>query len=117
MATSKIMNLLSIKEKGTNGNWTYFKYSDGTVEAFANINFGTVAASAWTSGLYYANRTLSIPSGIFSETPTHIFATSQNDQWSVCGITPTSATQAALRCITGASGSPTMLIQFHAIGK
>lgn len=42
-----------IVEKGTDGSWSYTKYSDHTFEAVYNGGFALNAGSAWAGGYYH----------------------------------------------------------------
>ena len=68
--------------------------------------FSSTAGTAWSSGMYYYNATVSIPSGIFPAKPLRAFATSSGDlQWMVAGIYITSATSVTVRLVKPVSSS------------
>ena len=60
-----------VSSTGTSGEWTYRKWSDGTVEAWGNISVSRSGSSTVKANYFYrGNLTASIPSGIFTTTPT-----------------------------------------------
>ena len=66
-----------IIETGTNSGWYYEKYASGKVEAWGAESTGTLTLSA-SGNLYRANSvSISIPSGIFTATPTYAQAFAQ----------------------------------------
>lgn len=60
-----------VYEKGASGAWKYEKWVSGKVEAWGTILFSTLTFSAGGALYKSVNNAFSIPSGIFSATPTH----------------------------------------------
>lgn len=88
-----------VTSHGTNGEWYFRRWSDGTVEAWCTHSHGSQAGSAWVSPFYYYDTTLTIPLGIFttSRPPTMALISSGNKQWIPVGVggTPTPSSIAA----------------------
>ena len=115
MATSKIIpNADFVVETGTSGIWTYRKWNSGKIEAFASNSWGGVSGSVWNSPLYYKDITLSLPSGLFPNAPTKVFATG-NEQWTMWGIRSVTSTQINIRAVTPATGGQILSGSFHVI--
>lgn len=83
-----------ITVKGTNGDWYYEKYASGKVEAWGTVTKSSISYSA--SGNLYRSTdlALTIPSGIFSETPTFVEAFIHSSSTVIVGVmaTPVSST-------------------------
>ena len=88
-----------VTSHGTNGEWYFRRWSDGTVEAWCTHSHGSQTGTAWVSPFYYYDTTLTIPLGIFttSRPPTMALLSSGNKQWIPVGVggTPTSSSIAA----------------------
>ena len=95
-----------VTETGSGSGWYWRKWSNGSVEAWGSYTFSSTAGTAWSSGMYYYNAIVSIPSGIFPAKPLRAFATSSGDlQWMVAGIYITSATSVTVRLVKPVSSS------------
>lgn len=114
-----------IVETGTDGMWTYRKWSDGTAECWGSIT-RTTAFTAWASPVYYGTTYAlneAYPTGLFVDTPTVIAAVSASnaaDIWlGVDSTRPGDATQSpsyyALRINPG--NNTTFTVSIHAIGR
>ena len=72
MATSKVNANISVIESGTDGVWTYRKWSDGTAECWGQVTKSGTWRAWGSSTLYELTQTTythDYPSGLFSETP------------------------------------------------
>ena len=99
-------SIVHVTETGSGSGWYWRKWSNGSVEAWGSYTFSSTAGTAWSSGMYYYNATVSIPSGIFPAKPLRAFATSSGDlQWMVAGIYITSATSVTVRLVKPVSSS------------
>lgn len=66
---TKLTNTPIVVETGTNGIWTYRKWSDGTAEAFCKT-LVSVNCNMSYGGIYYASYlTINFPTGLFTEAP------------------------------------------------
>ena len=57
---AKLVNTPMIVEEGTDGQWTYKKWSDGTYEALYTAGFALNAGTAWAGG-YFHKTTYGLP--------------------------------------------------------
>lgn len=109
-----------IIEQGTktasNYTWYYRKFNSGKVETWALIGWTSAASTAWSSPIRYMDKTISIPSGIFSVTPTAIYATAKSNQYWVVGVVPSSTTAASIRLATVATGNMATQVYIYAFG-
>ena len=94
--------------------WTYRKWNSGKIEAWCGYTFASSASTVWTSPIRYWDKTVNIPSGIFSAAP-RVMATSQSTQYWVGGCTASNATTASIRVLTAASGSMALNINIYAV--
>ena len=102
---------------GTSGDWKYKKWGDGTVEAWGTVSIGTYTGTQWVTNLYYQNTQVSVPSGIFSSTPsfanvTTIGALSGNG-WTVWGVDIASAQTLNIRFCKPTSGSMSLTASIY----
>lgn len=102
---------------GTSGDWKYKKWGDGTVEAWGTVSIGTYTGTQWVTNLYYQNTQVSVPSGIFSSTPsfanvTTIGALSGNG-WTVWGVDIASAQSLNIRFCKPTSGSMSLTASIY----
>ena len=102
-----------VTEEGTSGVWKYRKWNSGKIEAWGTIDFASASWSTWASPVKYMDKTYSIPSGIFSATPTTIAITSSNQYW-VVGCAATSTTAGSIRFATVASSAMATRINIYA---
>lgn len=116
---TKVLDALKVDyvvEQGTSGNWSYRKWNSGVSEAWIqSLNLGSQTPSVWVSPVRYKDLTISIPSGIFSNTPS-ITASSATNQWWVVDINATSTTSASARFGTMASSAQTVYVNIYARG-
>ena len=67
---SKLVNTPMIIEQGTEGVWTWRKWSNGTAECWGKINEGSITwSSLWTYSYYSGQITRQLPTGLFLNTP------------------------------------------------
>lgn len=85
-----------IVEEGDSGIWHYRKWNAGKIEAWAPYSFGSASWSTWSSPIRYMDKSITIPNGIFSDTPS-MMATSISNQYWVVHCAASSATAAAMR--------------------
>lgn len=108
-----------ITEYDYSSSWRYRKWKNGFVEAWRPlVNFGSVTPTAWVSPVRYYNMTpISIPSGIFTSSPT-VMAQCLNHQWWTVFIAASSATSIdSGRFATVASSATTLQIAIYAFGS
>ena len=106
-----------VVEQGTTDGWTYRKWSDGAVEAWAsNVSFGSQTPAVWISPIRYKDITGTIPSGIFTAAPS-LQVTSATAQWWVNNANATSPTSYSARLSTVASSAQQTFINIFAKGR
>ena len=103
-----------VTDAGTSGSWTYRKWNSGKVEAWCGYSFASAASTVWASPIRYWDKTISIPSGIFSTTP-RLIVSSQSNQYWVGGASASSATAGTARVLTVASGSMAVNLSIYAV--
>lgn len=109
---------------GTNGTWYWSKWKSGKAECYGVRNFGNMAASTALGSLYQTTSfTQPLPTGLFSDAPTHcnIAVAKYNDYvaWLVTGTTaPTkNATGSFFLVRPGSANLNQVHLSFHVIGK
>lgn len=102
-----------VTEQGTSSSWNYRKWKSGKIEAWRIYEFASASWTVWTSPIRYMDKTISIPSGIFSAAPS-IMATSASTQYWVVGCTASSATAGSLRLATVASSAMATTVRLYA---
>ena len=116
MASSKIEKPLLI-ERGTSGNWTYYKYNNGIIEQFLNETL-TTAISTAVGSLYQtpSNTTRTMPVEMTSVLDANVAAFS--DSFSVwTALYSISNTQVAFRLLSAATRTSTSYnVKAHIIG-
>ena len=110
---AKLLNCNHVITEGTSGEWSYRKWSNGRIEAWATHAFGSQTGTAW-GGQYYKDVTLSLPSGLFSSAP-KIYAVSANQSWMAYGASATTST-ISLRSLRNANNAAAMTINFYVVG-
>ena len=93
-----------ITAQGSTSGWYYRKWNSGRVEAWGIVSFTARTGSAW-GNLYYSDIDVTIPSGIFANTPLRAYATGSNLQWWCLGVTISSATACRVRMVKPISSS------------
>lgn len=103
--------------QGGTGNtwWTYRRWTNGMEEAWGAVSFGSIAGSAWTSGMYYTDQTATFPSGIFSAAPTEVFLTAGTGQWIAVGTSNYTTTGFNLRAMKPTSSAQGLVMRVYAI--
>lgn len=118
MATSTINNIASIVETGTEGDWTYRKWSDGTAECWR----------AWSSGAYSGTLVngwycrdfngLQFPTDLFIEAPFVSFSLySWNTGYYWGGVRNVNKATFGITTFNNASSSGVANGKIYAIGK
>lgn len=102
-----------VTSQGTNGEWTYRKWSDGTVEAWCTHSFGSVTGASWVSPFYYYDSTLAIPSGIFSAAPSVAIASGGTAQWVSVGINTLTATSIGGRWMKPSTTAQPLIARYY----
>ena len=100
--------------EGTNGSWTYRRWKSGKREAWCGYSFTSSASAVWASPIRYWDKTINIPSGIFTTTP-RIIATSQSTQYWIGGCSASSATSATARILTVATSNMELNLSIYAV--
>lgn len=115
-----LLNKPHLVERGTENNWTYEKWSDGTAKCYShgnlveNYTIGTALGSVY----YGASITVRFPENLFVDAPTFIptCAGSKGIIW-VGGDTAIYASQAAFRPISAQSVTANIRYDALAIGR
>ena len=107
-------------ERGTDGDWTYYKYDDGYFDAYIRVSV-SLTHYITSNGFYGYNTTLNLPAGCVGATANSysVFAT-----WKIgtgfaisSDITHVSASQIKLYGLGTASGTNSCVIDVHVHGK
>lgn len=108
-----------IVETGTTANWKYIKYSDGRVDLSTTLGLAAAEGSQWVSGqpFYYQDTNISLPSGMLTETPSDIVATSGNTQWWIFGVWASNSNTLRARLVKIVSSAQAALVRVRVIGK
>ena len=108
-----------IVETGTTANWKYIKYSDGRVDLSTTLSLAAAEGSQWVSGqpFYYQDTNISLPSGMLTETPSDIVATSGNTQWWVFGVWASNSNTLRARLVKIVSSAQAAIVRVRVIGK
>ena len=108
-----------VEEEGTNGNWTFRKWSNGKIEAWGT---GSKSVACTTSSAPYGGYrtadeiTWSIPSGIFTATPNYVFGMKNGaNAFKLMNLRATSTTQLAGFFSSAASETNTVTICFYVV--
>lgn len=96
--------------------WTYRKWENGTVEAWASLSLGSQTGNVWVSPIRYVDLTVDIPSGIFTEAP-KAFGVSRSNQWWVNSINASSATRINTRILTLAATAQNAGLNIYAVER
>lgn len=96
--------------------WTYRKWNNGTVEAWASLSLGPRTGNVWVSPIRYVDLTVDIPSGIFTEAPT-VVGVSSSSQWWVNSINASSATRINTRILTLAQTAQNAGLNVYAVER
>ena len=108
-----------VEEEGTSGNWTFRKWSNGKIEAWGtdSKSVACTTSSAPYGGYRTANEiTWSIPSGIFTATPTYVFGMKNGaNSFRLMNLRATSTTQLAGFFSSAASETNTVTICFYVV--
>ena len=105
-----------VVEEGTKGSspaWRYRKWNSGKIEAWVTISKSAPTSSVWASPIRYVDISQTIPSGLFTATPT-IYASHNGSQYWV-SATASSTTNLSIRLMTVASNSPNANIAIYAV--
>ena len=62
---AKLLNTRMVVESGTEGIWTYRKWSDGTAECWARTAITTYTHTATSGYGYYTSADFALPNGLF----------------------------------------------------
>ena len=108
-----------IVETGTTASWKYIKYSDGRVDLSTTLSLAAAEGSQWVSGqpFYYQDTNISLPSGMLTETPSDIVATSGNTQWWIFGVWASNSNTLRARLVKIVSSAQAALVRVRVIGK
>lgn len=100
-----------------NTSWRYRKWKSGRIEAWAEISLGKVSpvSTAWSAPIYYIDKTITIPSGIFSAEPSNIFIMGGGSQWAPVGTWDITKTSFKCRFIKPSNSSQDLWIRVYAI--
>ena len=108
-----------VTEKGTKtGGWYYEKWSSGKIEAWGSVSTGTLPTMSGGNRVYMATGVNgSIPSGIFSSTPSFIeaFCHYSNAACYSVWASPTSSTAFKMQVVKNANNTNSIDVQIHAV--
>ena len=104
-----------ITSKGSSSSWRYRKWNSGKIEATYGYEGSGSVFTVWNGNVRYKDVTVSIPSGVFGNTPTRVLATSASNQCWVVSANATSATSISIRFATVSSASTTPYAYIYAI--
>lgn len=110
-----------IEEQGTDGDWTYRKWNDGTSECWLRVSY-TQNGQSWAGGTEFTGQTYTYPSGLFLTAPA-IEATACSDPstiiriWKYGSATDTGVVGAFRPDTSYVGSSVTIHYSIHAIGK
>lgn len=90
-----------VVERGTSNSWTYTKWNSGRAEAWRNVDLGTVAlTSTMAGGVYsgnsYVARGLTLPTSLFTATPS-AFINVYSNGYTLSQVASCSTTQLVYR--------------------
>lgn len=102
-----------VTEEGSSGAWRYRKWSSGKVEAWAALTLTSKTPTAWASPVRYIDDTVTIPSEIFSVTPTVLVMSRTNQLW-IVSAGAANATTISMRLATVASSAQTGYVTIYA---
>lgn len=113
----KLLQLPLVVEKGTSGDWTYRKWSDGTVEAWLKYTEPTAQAFTASGNFYYRGISgLYFPSGLFTTTPT-VQATMQMGNVGSCEIQSINSTACSITVLSAVSTARAVTVNLYAVGR
>ena len=113
---TKILTALKVDyivEQGIDSGWKYRKWNSGKVEAWYSYVGGSANYAVWVSPVRYRDITITIPSGIFTEKPSVVVATSDSNQLWVALCAATSETSISARFATVASAAITTTVSMY----
>lgn len=110
-----------VTSKGVSGDWTWYKYSDGTVEAFAILKVSTPASWNVWGNSWYTQTLINIPTTLgLTSNPVILSNISGADDafglTQACNVT-TSKFDLVIYRLKAASGTQTYTVSVHVIGK
>lgn len=112
-------NQSRIIDSGTDGIWTYRKWSDGTAECWG-VYTNTVSHYATAFGGYgYSSGTVSFPQNLFQSAPVPTFSARIGDGFAVTGTQTNSLTNTSsiFYAVSSVSGSQTCYWYIYLVGK
>ena len=108
-----------ITEQGTKGGWNYRKWSNGTCECWATVNYSANVNGTWGSANYIEVSAKSLPF-TFSDIPTVIVAPKYGDKTVFLGQASTTATKSTTPkyvFLRMTSATVSVYFDFYVIGK
>lgn len=106
----------SIVEQGTDGDWTYRKWSNGTAECWLKKSFSVTIATVATSWHRGQINNTSIPSGLFIESPLCIATSNNSTYWvGVNGVSTSIIGNIYIYDVV--NGTSTVWLSVYLIGK
>lgn len=112
--SSNVADADYVIDAGTSGSWTYRKWNSGKVEAWCGYSFASAASTVWASPIRYWDKTINIPSEIFSVAP-RLMVSAQSNQYWVGGASASSATAGTVRVLTVATSSMAVNLSIYAV--
>ena len=106
----------SIVEQGTDGDWTYRKWSNGTAECWLHKSYSVTTSTVATYFHRGAINNLSIPSGLFIEEPAALITSNSSTYWiGANGVSTSAITNIYVYDVV--NGTATIWLAIHLIGK
>ena len=117
----KLLNTNLVVETGTEGMWTYRKWSDGTAECWGMVDQSFTPSINWGSTKYVALGQHTFPSNLFNNTP-EVIATASKTSGSGMPIVALEAISSTgfkgfINELSGTQYTYPIKISFYAIGK
>lgn len=116
----KLLSTRMVIESGTNGIWTYRKWSDGTAECWAKISEGSITwSNLWTYAYYSGQIVRSFPTNLFQETPIITTSAESNAGLNYITIITAGTSKSQIQYYITSSKNETRVCYTHiyAIGK
>lgn len=116
---AKIVSTPLVIEHGTNGIWTYRKWSDGTAECWGRSDLGSKAiTTAYGYGYYASANTINFPSTFFNNVPTVTISSQDGAGYGTWfNITTVTTASVAGYMYATTSITPPITLNINAVGK
>lgn len=115
----KLLSTRMVIESGTDGIWTYRKWSDGTAECWGVFSNTTSHYATVFGGYGYNSGTVNFPQNLFQSAPIPTFSARIGNGFAVTGTQTNSLTNTSSNfyAVSSASGSQTCYWYIYLVGK